>query len=118
MVQVRTAPFFPGYSAAPQHGKRPQRIVRLAEEGCTAAGVSKNTLYPAFHSVCGESPLAYFHKRQLTQVRSVLINSEPARGRVKRAALGVGFTELGRFAVEYRRLFGESPSATLNRSAA
>ena len=112
--------------------RRPERIVRLAEERfmesrgepvsladlCAAAGVSKSTLYPAFQSVCGQPPLAYFQKRRLTRARSILFNAEPARGQVKQAALHLGFTELGRFSVEYRRLFGESPSATLNRSAA
>ena len=103
--------------AQDQRVKRPDRIVRLAEERfmaaagepvsladlCVAAGVSKSTLYPAFQRVCGESPLAYFRKRRLTQARSLLVNSEPERGRVKQAALSVGLTELGRFAVEYRR---------------
>jgi AraC-like DNA-binding protein len=34
---------------------------------CAAAGVSKSALYPAFHSVCGEPPLAYFQKRRLAR---------------------------------------------------
>jgi AraC-like DNA-binding protein len=34
---------------------------------------------------------------------------------VKRAAYDAGFTEMGRFSVEYRRFFGESPSDTLHR---
>ena len=107
----------------------PDRIVQLAEERfmasankpvsladlCAAADVKKSTLYKAFHSVCGLSPLAYFQKRRLMQARSLLVNAANEPGRVKRAALGVGFTELGRFAVEYRRLFRESPSATLSR---
>lgn len=38
------------------------------------------------------------------------------RARIGVSAVGVGLTELGRFAVEYRRLFGESPSATISRS--
>lgn len=109
---------------------RPDRIVRLAEERfmsaaggpvsladlCAAAGVGKTALYTAFHRVCGESPLAYFRKRQLMQVRTMLIRSDPIRGRIKQAALDAGLTELGRFAAEYRRLFGELPSATLARS--
>lgn len=106
----------------------PQQTVRKAEERflaapasqisladlCKAAGVSKSTLYQAFHGIYGLSPLAYFHKRRLMQARSSLISSSPERGAVKRAALGVGLTEMGRFSVEYRKLFGESPLATLN----
>jgi len=110
--------------------RQSQRIVRGAEERfmaaeggpvsladlCAAAGVSKSTLYLAFHNTCGESPLAYFHKRRLMRARSTLLNTTPERGAVKRAALGAGLTELGRFSVEYQRLFGESPSVTLNKS--
>ena len=35
---------------------------------------------------------------------------------VTRAALASGFSQLGRFAVEYRRVFGERPSETLRRA--
>ncbi len=105
----------------------PERIVRKAEERffeaaagpvsladlCAAAGVSQSSLYRAFHSVCGEAPLSYFHKRRLTDARRYLIASDAGRGAVRKAALSVGLTEMGRFSVEYRRLFGESPSATL-----
>jgi len=104
------------------------RIVRAAENRfaqaldyrvsladlCEAADVSKTALYEAFHDYCDVSPLAYFHKRKMALARSILINSPLDRGSVKRAALGAGLTELGRFSVEYRELFGESPSATLS----
>jgi len=107
------------------------RIVRRAEERfmaaeggpvsladlCAVAGVSKSTLYLAFHNMCGESPLAYFHKRRLMRARSALLNATPERGAIKRAALDAGLTELGRFSVEYKHLFGEAPSVTLNKSA-
>lgn len=110
--------------------KRPaELIVRQAEERffeaqggpvsladlCAAAGVSQSALYRAFHAVCDEAPLAYFHKRRLTESRRVLMTSERYRGAVKNAALSAGLTEMGRFSVEYRQLFGESPSATLSR---
>lgn len=115
-----------------EHISYPERIVRLAEEGfmaadgkhvsladlCAAAGVCKSTLYRTFHSVCGVPPLVYFKKRRLMKARSRLIHAEKERGRVKQAALSAGFTELGRFSLEYRKLFGEPPSATLSRSVA
>lgn len=79
-----------------------------------AAGVSKSTLYLAFEHVCGQPPPEYFHKRWLTRARLRLPESSPRRGAVKRVALGLGFTELGRFASEHRHLFRELPFATLS----
>lgn len=104
--------------------RQPEQIVRQAEERffasqrspisladlCAATHVSQSTLYRAFNAVCGEPPLAYFHKRRLTEARRRLMNSDAYRGAVKHAACTVGLTELGRFSVEYRQLFGESPS--------
>ena len=114
----------PGFS----HGRSMQWIVRTAEERflaaearpvtladlCVATGVSKSTLYNAFHHICGDPPLEFFRKRRMMQARTMLMNSRRERGIVKRAALTAGMTQLGRFSVEYRKLFGESPSATLN----
>jgi AraC-like DNA-binding protein len=110
--------------------RQPEQIVRLAEERffasqgakvsladlCAATGVSQSTLYHAFGVVCGTPPLAYFHKRRLTEARRALKRSPAYSGGVKNAALAAGLTELGRFSVEYRQLFGESPSATLSRN--
>jgi AraC-like DNA-binding protein len=113
----------------PRSSRSPERIVRMAEEYffaadgepisladlCKATGVGKTTLYNAFANICGVPPLSYFHKRRLMQARSTLLNSDATWGAVKRAALSAGLTELGRFSVEYRQLFGESPSATLRQ---
>lgn len=90
------------------------RRVTLADL-CAAAGVGKSALYNAFHALYGQTPLRYFHLRRLGQARSSLVQAPDRRGEVKRAALGAGLTELGRFSVEYRALFGESPSVTLSR---
>jgi len=108
-----------------------KRIVRLAEERfeaagdasvsfvdlCMATGVSARTLQYAFREYYGLSPTAYFRMRRFNRARHSLRNAAPDRGAVKRAALDAGITELGRFSVEYRRLFGESPSVTLSRAA-
>jgi len=120
----------PEADSKPGRIQSPERIVRKAEERfmaaegeaisladlCAAAGVSKSALYTAFHNICGEPPLEYFRKRRLMRARTILLNTSPGWGAVKRAALDVGLTELGRFSVEYRRLFGESPSATLRKT--
>ena len=112
--------------------RRPEQIVRRAEERfvestgagmsladlCAATGVSQSTLYRAFDAVCGVPPLAYFHKRRLTEARKLLVKLPPHRGAVKHAALAAGLTEFGRFSIEYRQLFGESPSTTLSRNTA
>lgn len=110
--------------------RRPERIVRQAEERffasqgakvsladlCAATSVSASTLYRAFDAVCGEPPLAYFQKRRLSEARRVLARSPAKRGSVQRAALAAGLSEFGRFSVEYKQLFGELPSATLSKN--
>lgn len=84
---------------------------------CAAAAVSQGTLYHAFMVMCDASPMEYFKKRRLTDARIALLGCVPARGSVKQAALGAGLTHLGRFAAEYRSLFGELPATTLNNRA-
>lgn len=111
--------------------RRPERIVQKAEDRfcaagaapisladpCSATGVSRSALYRAFDRVYGVAPLAYFHKRRLMHAHTLLQKGVVRRGGVKQAALRAGLTELGRFSVEYRHLFGESPSTTLNKIA-
>jgi AraC-like DNA-binding protein len=105
-----------------------ERVVRRAEdtiadkldtpiyvaELCEAAGVSERTLRNAFQSVYGMSPIRFLQLRRLHQVRRVLRSDTVVS--VTEAALRYGFGNLGRFAVEYRQLFGERPSLT-RRSA-
>jgi AraC family transcriptional regulator, ethanolamine operon transcriptional activator len=104
------------------------RVVSLAEEVlaakidspiylsdlCSATGVSERTVRNAFQSLYHVSPIRFLHLRRMHQVRRALRNNPGAS--VTDAALRFGFGNLGRFAVEYRQIFGESPSHTL-RSA-
>jgi AraC-like DNA-binding protein len=86
--------------------------VYLAEL-CAATGVPERTLREIFQSVLGVSPLKYLQLRRMRQVRQALQQADKRDHSVKQIALASGFWELGRFAVEYKRMFGESPSETL-----
>ena len=83
---------------------------------CASPGVSQGTLYNAFQTMCGCTPIEYFKKRRLTEARIALLGASANHGAIKRAALGAGLTHLGRFSAEYRELFNESPKTTLDRS--
>jgi AraC family ethanolamine operon transcriptional activator len=85
-------------------------------ELAAATGVSDRTLRQAFHQVCLTSPKKYLRLWQLQQVRRSLRAGPNAHAAVTTAALQYGFTEFGRFAAEYRTLFGEVPSETLHRA--
>jgi AraC-like DNA-binding protein len=85
---------------------------------CSALRVSPSSLENAFKCMTGVTPHAFFLRRRLNQARSVLLRGGPARRNVTEVASELGFSELGRFAVRYRQMFGESPSATLRRSNA
>ena len=93
--------------------ERSHTPVYLAEL-CAATGVPERTLRDIFQSVLGVSPLKYLQLRRMRQVRQALQQADKRGHSVKEIALASGFWELGRFAVEYKRMFGESPSETLS----
>jgi AraC-like DNA-binding protein len=87
-------------------------------EFCTAAAVSQRTLRTAFQAVHGTTPHRYLRALRMRAARSALLSPHGANVTVTQIATRFGFFELGRFAVEYRLAFGESPSATLRRACA
>jgi AraC family ethanolamine operon transcriptional activator len=80
---------------------------------CRVARVSERTLRYAFRDELDLSPLAFLRRSRLHAARRELMNAEGAVPRVTDVANRQGFLELGRFAADYRRLFGELPSETL-----
>jgi len=80
-------------------------------------GVSGRTLRLACQQQLAMSPRQYIVLRRMQAVRRVLEKADPKVTHVTDVATEHGFWELGRFAVTYRRIFGEVPSATLGRAA-
>jgi AraC-like DNA-binding protein len=88
--------------------------VYLAEI-CAAIGASERTLRSCCQDHLGMGPIRYLWLRRMNLAHRALLRADPARMTVTDIATEHGFWELGRFSVEYRALFGESPSASLRR---
>ena len=93
------------------HLSEPIELERLAQ----IAGVRPRTLEDHFKQFLATTPLGWVRRTRLANARQALLRqSEPLRS-VADVALANGFTHLGRFAGEYRKVFGEPPSATRGR---
>jgi AraC family ethanolamine operon transcriptional activator len=82
---------------------------------CAALAVSPSKLFNAYRAAYRISPHQFLKCRRLSMARQALRAAAPGHDRVKQAALAHGFFNLGRFAAEYRAMFGEMPSQTLAR---
>jgi AraC-like DNA-binding protein len=119
VVQAESAP----PTAPPQHVKRALAYLRanMAEKVTLAAlaaacGISQRALLTQFERFLGVSPIAHLLRMRLTAARAQLQESDGTVS-ISEVASRCGLTHLGRFATEYRRAFGELPSATLRRAA-
>lgn len=93
---------------------RPPETIQIADL-CGALNFSRRTLHRAFAESLGIGPARYLTLKRLAAVRTELRWSDPAEINVTQAAIKYGFWELGRFAREYRQIFGERPSETLSK---
>jgi adenylate cyclase len=90
-------------------------VERVTLAGLAAAcGVPERTLRRHFRRFVGLSPLAHLRRLRLAAAHAELLACG-GRGSVTEIAARLGFLHLGRFASDYRRHFGELPSATLRR---
>ncbi len=85
------------------------------EDLCRCTGVSMRTLQRSFSEYFQMSPFDYIKARRLNAARQALVAGDSSRGRVTQIALENGFTHLGRFSIDYREHFDESPKDTLAR---
>jgi AraC-like DNA-binding protein len=86
-------------------------------ELCIAIKVPERTLRLCCVEFLGVSPIRYYLLRRLNMARSALRRADPETASVAEIARDHQFTELGRFAVAYRAVFGETPSSTLRRAS-
>jgi AraC-like DNA-binding protein/tetratricopeptide (TPR) repeat protein len=80
------------------------------------AGVSSRTLQRQFRIFLGKAPRAALRDIRFDSARRELLRGLPD-AKVTDVALRYGLAHCGRFSVEYRRRYGETPSQTLKRQA-
>jgi transcriptional regulator GlxA family with amidase domain len=105
------------------HATVMRRFWRVVEENpeqplyipeiCKAIRVPDRTLRLCCQEHLGMGPKRYLMLRRMHLARRALRRAVPDTTSVTDVATRYGFWQLGRFAVEYQSLFGESPSATL-----
>lgn len=88
---------------------KPIAVPQLAD----AVGVSQRTLEYAFREGLGVTPLQFMRRCRLNRAHHDLRSATPGSKSVTDVAVSWGFRDLGRFATEYRRVFGVNPSQTL-----
>jgi len=91
------------------HPETPWSTADLAR----ATGVSARALQRSFERSDLPSPMMYLRRLRLHHVHSELAANSPDAVTVTMIAGRWGFMHLGRFANQYRQLFGETPSQTL-----
>ena len=97
------------------HLDRALTLCEISDHAC----VSARTLESAFRRQGEASPLSYAREQRLKAAHELLCNATRS-GRpvaVTEVALHFGFVHLGRFAAQYRKRFGCSPSDTLRPRA-
>lgn len=85
------------------------------EDLCKCTGASVRTVQRSFLGEFGCTPNTYIRLHRLHEARRWLANSDASDTSVTEVAHQSGCNHLGHFSQDYKRLFGESPSATLSR---
>jgi AraC family ethanolamine operon transcriptional activator len=97
-----------------EHLSEPIKLADL----CQHAHVQERSLEYGFREIVGLRPMAYIKMLRLCNVRRRLLTGNYLDHNISQLALDSGLTHLGQFAIDYKRLFRESPSTTRNRARA
>src|SRR5450432_1240401 len=93
------------------HLSEPIQLELLAQVG----GVRPRTLETHFKTFLGTTPLGCMRRMRLARARQELLHAG-SKATVTDIALASGFSQLGRFAGQYHKAFGELPSTTIRRT--
>jgi len=89
--------------------KNPITRNQLAE----VSGCSIRTLSRSFEKKYGIGPMAFIKQRRLDASYHDLLSAKNGITSVTQIASNYGFAHVGKFAIEYGKIFGETPSASL-----
>ncbi len=108
-----------GKDAAPHQVRRAEEFIQAnwhqaitIEQLANVTGVSARSLFKAFQQHRGYSPHQFAKRTRLERARAILYAPDSTTS-VTAAAFACGFANLGHFARDYRKAFGELPSAAL-----
>ena len=107
---------------APYHLRRAEEFIcenldnpitrdQLAE----VSSCSIRTLSRSFEKKFGIGPMAFIKQRRLDAAYLDLLSAKSDATTVTQVAINYGFAHIGKFAIEYGKAFGESPSTSLAR---
>ena len=88
-----------------------------ASDMCEVIAASQRTLSRAVRVIRGTTPARLVRLLRLAEARRALLSLPAGSETVTEVAMRFGLRELGRFAADYRAVFGESPSETVRRNA-
>jgi AraC-like DNA-binding protein len=83
---------------------------------CAELGIADRSLRRLFIEYFGMSPARYLKLLRLNHAHRALRQADESPASVTEIGMRYGFFDLGRFAADYRALFGELPSSTLRRT--
>lgn len=92
------------------HLSEPIQLERLAQ----ISGVRPRTIEAHFKTFLRTTPLGWVRQMRLARARQELL-SGGSQASITDIAMASGFSQLGRFAAQYRQTFGELPSATVQK---
>jgi AraC-like DNA-binding protein len=81
------------------------------------ANASARSVFHAFREFRGYSPMNFLKRERLRHAKKMLANPTSNES-VTNVTFACGFGNMGRFADDYQKAFGEMPSETLNRASA